>query len=719
MRRVLALLLPGAFLALAVLLLLSLSPQRYNVRAQGTEHKLWAVFWSTEPGFTSTLEMKNNRIRELITAHIALYLADGAEVPLDPVTMGPRQTVMLNLNDIIRNLPPSTVGHGPREGTVEVEFIAPNASSVMGSVTVTNPANKIAWNFFLYPERPGLGPAPVRGVFWFPNRRTKGFVAVGNVTHDPVLVKPVFQIKGVRHPAPYFTIPPEQGVKFDLREALRHIGQTDATEGGIEFTYDGPPDAIRAHGVLYDEQGFSAELDFLRYDEFQEEMDFNYRTPRFAVGSADPVLGLPDQTTFRPNLVLHNFNGYRLDVPLAVGVKMEHGTREFVRTITLDPGETRVLEPRRAVLAHIPGDVHWASLEISYRGRHNGLSMMLVSTSHCERYSIRSVLNWVEATAREGWIWRADNQRTTLLGVFNSDVQDAKVAISLDYSDGGVTHSYDLPERTIPPRSTEMLDIGGIIAAHLPDKDGDIIPTNVSFGGYRVRKIGPTTGGNITTEALVFGRSGSPYLAVYNTGCCQYPPVIEPEVLSGQAGETAEFDIFAADICTGESIELTDDPQVAFSSTNPNVAFGDLLGTMHLVSPGSATVTARVAHPIPWNEVCRTQAEWSAPCFVSVNACATPSNFAQGAVTQENDGTLRIEYTWSSSSGNQSDLAKCKVGETVFYPGYPTTPYTWPLPMLAQSLNPAHNWGAGSKCRVYRSPSTSRRIPSTICLGVL
>ena len=45
-------------------------------------------------------------------------------------------------------------------------------------------------------------------------------------------------------------------------------------------------------------------------------------------------------------------------------------------------------------------------------------------------------------------------------------------------------------------------------------------------------------------------------------------------------------------------------------------------------------------------------------------------------------------YLWDSSTGTQSDLSGCTVGESVYYPNYSTTPYIWSLPMVQSTTNP-------------------------------
>ena len=161
-------------------------------------------------------------------------------------------------------------------------------------------------------------------------------------------------------------------------------------------------------------------------------------------------------------------------------------------------------DPPDPYLQNIPPEVSWASLQVSYTAGQGSLTAAMVSTSQDGAHSIRSVVNWVEGSNREGWYWRADSQRDTLVSILNTDTQDARVAISLDYYQDGVAHSYDLPERTLPPGATSLLDIGAIITSGNPDANGKYYPLGVNFGGYHVRKIGQHIDKTITTEALVF-----------------------------------------------------------------------------------------------------------------------------------------------------------------------------------------------------------------------
>jgi len=183
---------PLLLLAIAATLLINTSHHRVAAQQESQAQKLWGIFWTAESGFTSTLEMKNNLAEDPLRVGISLYFANGEEYALDPVQLGPRQTTSIDLNRIIASLPNSVAGRAGKEGTLEVEFEAPTPSALMGSVSVRNEEWGSAWNFFLYPRNAEATAAALRGVFWFNDKETDGFVALQNISAELIQLNPRF-----------------------------------------------------------------------------------------------------------------------------------------------------------------------------------------------------------------------------------------------------------------------------------------------------------------------------------------------------------------------------------------------------------------------------------------------------------------------------------------------------------------------------------------------
>ena len=219
-----------------------------------------------------------------------------------------------------------------------------------------------------------------------------------------------------------------------------------------------------------------------------------------------------------------------------------------------------------------------------------------MSVSENGEHSLRSVLNWVQGSASDGWYWRADATRNTLIGILNADTEEARVQVSLDYYSGGQKRSYELPELLLPARSAELVDVAAAILTGQPDPDGDVLPAEVSVGGYKVRKVGPRLARPLITEALVFDPQRKNFETFYNTCCFQWSVGFTPTSLSGSAGGSGQITIEANDSCSGERLNFTGSG--SFFSQNSSVAAvpGTPAGGVNYVSAGSTNVDSSLEY---------------------------------------------------------------------------------------------------------------------------
>jgi hypothetical protein len=557
-----------------------------------TDQKLWAVYWTTETGYTSILEMKNNRVKETLTARPTLYFRSGEELPLAPVTLGPRQTAVLNINQALAVLP-ADPRRERQQGTLKLDFEASNEQGIMGTVSVTNPDRGIAWNFRLYAVDSTLPSNPLRGVFWFPDEKTRGLVELQNASEEFITVSLRFEIEGRSYVLPPARFAPDQGYTLDLREELHKLGLDGVKSGGIELAYEGAADSLKAHEVLFNNQGFSTEVDLIASQSHGMSHPLALRTPQFAVGPADPRTGLPPETSFKPTLVLHNFDSASMAVTLFVGFQVGNAPTEKQFPVTLTPGETQVLALQPLLKDLIPPNARWASLEIQTQAG-KGLATALVSVSQDGGHSIRSVLNWVEGSASDGPFWQADAAHDTLIGMFNADTEPAKVSVSLDYYVGTERHQHKLAPLMVPARSAEQVDVGAIVAGAEADAKGDIIPGEITFGGYRVQKVGPRIDQVLITQSFVFDRNAKSFLTFYNT-CCGFLSVsFSPGSLTGVPGGTGQLKISAFEACSAGQVDVTDSG--TFTTQNANVAtVGEHDGQVSFVGPGQTDLNSSIS----------------------------------------------------------------------------------------------------------------------------
>jgi hypothetical protein len=122
-----------------------------------------------------------------------------------------------------------------------------------------------------------------------------------------------------------------------------------------------------------------------------------------------------------------------------------------------------------------------------------------------------------------------------------------------------------------------------------------------------------------------------------------------------------------------------------YDRADASIAVGDDYGVFNL--QGSEKITCSVAGPFYDASVPGESQNVPQPAYIV--------NFRQVLVSRDPNGALYFHYGWSSSTGVQADLAECRVGESVFYPGS-SSQYEWPLPMVARTVNPTVRQGSGA-----------------------
>ncbi|HKV82816.1 MAG TPA: Ig-like domain-containing protein [Candidatus Sulfotelmatobacter sp.] len=214
------------------------------------------------------------------------------------------------------------------------------------------------------------------------------------------------------------------------------------------------------------------------------------------------------------------------------------------------------------------------------------------------------------------------------------------------------------------------------------------VATVDTWGTHTGVAIGSTTTSAYAQEQM-FGHTVCPIENVYPGGNDNVTPSVSFSNISGVAvGQTATTTatVRPSNNTTAISLSISGgavivSPTGTFTTTTSIVVKG--------LTAGTATLTATITNPDGGG----TETIGSTS-FNIVNAI--PVNFGIQAESNLPDGSLFFTYTWSSSTGNQSDLAQCTVGESVFYPNYPATPYVWPLPMTQSTINPTVRSASGN-----------------------
>lgn len=262
-----------------------------------------APYWSTEPGFVSTIQMRNYRVDESLTVTPVLYLIGGREVTLDPITLNPSETRVLNINEAL-----AARGETETIGAAEIRYRHETEGVFGANLTALNVTQSLIANF---PLRMPQGTERLEGIWWFLDQDTDGFVAAQNTSAATIEVTPTLYVRGRPHRLAPLELQPHEMKLIRLRQELRSLGLETAKEGGIQLESSIPEALIAGGSLMNPAIGFSSEMRFgdPRLEAERVKALASSRTLHalnVSIGAPPPDMGLPDGSVLKPIMVLRN-----------------------------------------------------------------------------------------------------------------------------------------------------------------------------------------------------------------------------------------------------------------------------------------------------------------------------------------------------------------------------------------------------------------------------
>jgi hypothetical protein len=385
----------------------------------------------------------------------------------------------------------------------------------------------------------------------------------------------------------------------------------------------------------------------------------------------------------------------------------------------LNPFETRRIDV--AALQDgktLPRNAQWASVTLVTNGLPNEVVAVTASYDSTLRYGAQTPFSDVLAAHWAGGQWEYDPQHDSIITTGNGGAKPTLAAFTIFYNQG--TQKYQL-EQILQPGEQMWMDIGKLIRESVPDKTGKALPRDLTSGSYEVRDLTNKGTGSLFEGKVIWDRTYG-HVTYGCAGCCGYinpaTPWYNPVPVIINTFQDDGVDAY--NTCDSATEDVSDSFYNHWSSGNTAIVTVDYYGRHNGVSAGATTsqTSGQLSMARPRACILETKVPQGG---VNVS-CPTPTNFTIQSESNLNDGSLFFTYTWSSSTGNQADLANCTVGESVFYPGYPTTPYIWPLPMVQSTPNPTAVSGKGSNSGFtdtngsptsYRQPYSSASFNAT------
>lgn len=522
---------------------------------------------------------------------------------------------------------------------------------------------------------------------------------------------------------------------LDIGQLLAGIGASPAavSEGGITIQQIGPNPALMASGKIVDPAtGFSSTIEF---PEPERQLASALHSTGLPIGTPTKDSPYAGAGTFIPHVVVRNLSGATQTVTITLeypqapssggsggagqsasqpASQIATGSHDLTKAArALLPGGisnhpewgagTGATTASKTVLAYMPIGPYstedfplalselplplpFCSVRIQYSGTPGSMQAQVSSVEEHNNL----IVDATPQNEGDGWAgsganpWHIDQNTESVLFLTNMGDKPSRIAFEITANN---VHYY-LTQLVLSPHETRAIDLRALRDAQTPDLKGDRIPADATDGSVNwVRAdLVPVTG-----RVVVINRNDG---TASSFDCCT--------ANCPNSDESMYFSNATANITIGyNNFQLTPIIQdsdcnynqyyidsgyndCTWSDSNTGVATVDSTGWLTGVADGTTTIEM-FANGIQYdcsNYACvSTQVQLDASSLTTVGAY--PVNFQQTDGYNAGGGRLHFDYTWSSSTGNLSDLSQCTVNEIVTYPGE-ANPYYWPTPPWSQ-----------------------------------
>jgi hypothetical protein len=582
----------------ALLLLLS-GTLSYAAKPIPKAQELFAPYWSSEPGWDTELQLKNNLSSSPLTVTPVLRTASGQEIQLTPVTIPANDSVSVWANEGLLEHSPGLLSQPGSYGSVVFRYTSVATMSLHATAIVMLHGQPIMVPIRAHAEgeeaaKSGSGEAvsTLEGIWWQPRAGLNDVLVISNSSEKKVSGNvSLLDASGKRWNSPV-TLGPHQTERLSMTELLQK-SELSGSYGGISLQL--PPSSVDAVHFMYDEAGkFSALLDMfprdfnasLRERAGKDAKQWILRAPMLALRSPDPAVGLPAGTVLQPTIFVRNTTSKRISAQIALNWRGPSGGGQAkLPELQLAPFATQQLQiGAMEKLLQIPDNAHWALVSLSTNALPDDVIAMASSRDKTGRYGVEAKFIGGQGGYFAGGEWQIDANHNAIAAITNVGIKATDALLTLHY-DGG-KQKYEL-QQTIAPGDQMWVNLAQLVRQRIPDRKGNVLPVDVSTATYDVRDLTSGSHSLIATEVGVGGVYGSQVIPDCAECCGGESPAFDPGLVDLFIGDTDPLVINETNSCNGSVENVTDDFS-DWGSDNTGVATLST-GQVYGVAVGSTT----------------------------------------------------------------------------------------------------------------------------------
>ena len=266
---------------------------------------------------------------------------------------------------------------------------------------------------------------------------------------------------------------------------------------------------------LFDEQGgFAANMKMFSHDPdvplsshlFGDVKEWTTRAPMLALSDPDPALGFPAGTTLQPKVFVRNTSAKTYAAHLRFNWRSATTSgKTSPINLVLKPNATHVVDVAALQAQNlIPADAHWAGVTLSAPVQPDDLMAVAASYDQTGRYGAQTPFGDQLASHWEGGQWEVDSMHNSLITIGNGGSNPARAELTLLYNHGGEQYRI---EKSLAPGEQAMIDFGKLIRGQIPDKDGHVLPPDLTSGAYRLRDLADPAAGSLYEGKVIVDKT--------------------------------------------------------------------------------------------------------------------------------------------------------------------------------------------------------------------
>ena len=140
-------------------------------------------YWTTETGWRTELQLRNNQVGQTLTVTPVLRTSDGTETPLSPVAVQPQEVKVIDVAAAIGSSAPQLIG---TYGSLSLRYHTSGQATLYAVSMVMGAGHSMAFHIDATGEDQTQDIGSREGIWWLPNGTANDYLVLLNQGQNPL-----------------------------------------------------------------------------------------------------------------------------------------------------------------------------------------------------------------------------------------------------------------------------------------------------------------------------------------------------------------------------------------------------------------------------------------------------------------------------------------------------------------------------------------------------